>query len=385
MVGKLGIENYVLFWYSKEVLFDNKIKKAISMVNKLDEQLHNVVLDSKSSFEIKCKKVKYLVRLGADVNSLSSKGEPILSGVDDIKMLELLIGLGADVNNKSDYGRTALFNAKNAEVAQYLIDKGGDVNIKDTVGDNALSLAIFYNRNDVLDVLINNGGDYTILDSTKKTLLFKSIIIGARGNFVERLIKAGVKLDVQDCFGNTALMYAIENRNEEAVIKLVEGGADVNVIGGFGHSALTIAIREGNEKIARYLVENGADVNSYKNIKKRNIRIYDVPLIEAIKYQMNDLAKYLVEKGADINANTGDCNVIAFAVKEENEEMVDFLLESGCDLSFTDRDGRRLWELPTTKDISENIILEYNMREFKKKTQRVIDKVGKVFKIFGGR
>ena len=77
--------------------------------------------------------------------------------------------------------------------------------------------------------------------------------------------------------------------------------------------------------------------------------------------------------------------MIAFAVKEENEEMVDFLLESGCDLSFTDRNGRRLWELPTTKDISENIILEYNMREFKKKTQRVIDKVGKVFKIFGGR
>ena len=60
---------------------------------KLNEQLFNVVLDNKSSFEVKCKKINYLVYLGADVNGRNKNGESVLFKGDDLVMMKFLVGL----------------------------------------------------------------------------------------------------------------------------------------------------------------------------------------------------------------------------------------------------------------------------------------------------
>ena len=45
---------------------------------KLNEQLFNVIVDEKDSVEARLKKLKYLVRLGADVNASDKYGRTAL-------------------------------------------------------------------------------------------------------------------------------------------------------------------------------------------------------------------------------------------------------------------------------------------------------------------
>ena len=145
---------------------------------KLNEQLFNVIANDKDSDEARLKKVKYLVRLGADVNarlygkSLLSKAIEQNAGVEvieflrekganewviskkeakklskgfwndegDFKSLEEikeLLKKGADVNAKNGYGWTAISRAGHEgllEVAKCLFENGADVNEKDNDG-----------------------------------------------------------------------------------------------------------------------------------------------------------------------------------------------------------------------------------------------------------
>ena len=62
----------------------------------------------------------------------------------------------------------------------------------------------------------------------------RSVLTFAVGNgrfeVTEILLKAGVLLNVQDNFGNTALHYAYENEEYEIAKLLISGGADESIV-----------------------------------------------------------------------------------------------------------------------------------------------------------
>ena len=82
---------------------DNKLK--------LDEQLVKVVLDDKTSLEARIKKVKFLVRIGADVNA-NLYGKSVLSiAIEkerEEEFLEVLRSVGAKEYVMSDEERLIL-------------------------------------------------------------------------------------------------------------------------------------------------------------------------------------------------------------------------------------------------------------------------------------
>ena len=78
---------------------------------KLNEQLFNVVLGKSNSLDVMLKKVKYLVRLGADLNA-NKKGDTLLfwakkNNVSD-EVIRVLEDMGAVSCSKTKEERVAL-------------------------------------------------------------------------------------------------------------------------------------------------------------------------------------------------------------------------------------------------------------------------------------
>ena len=93
---------------------------------KLNKQLFNVIADEKVSDEARLKKVKYLVRLGADVNA------------------------------SSKYGKTALMIAAtwgHLDVVKCLAECGADLKAKDVNGDTAFDIARKWEKADCVKFL----------------------------------------------------------------------------------------------------------------------------------------------------------------------------------------------------------------------------------------
>ena len=125
---------------------------------KLNEQLFNVVLGKSSSLDVMLKKVKYLVRLGADLNA-NKKGDTLLfwakkNNVSD-EVIRVLEDMGAVSCSKTKEERVALARKcldenkkfKSIEEVNFFIDEGADVNALDDKGECLLILAARMERN----------------------------------------------------------------------------------------------------------------------------------------------------------------------------------------------------------------------------------------------
>ncbi|MBO8138709.1 MAG: ankyrin repeat domain-containing protein [Desulfotomaculum sp.] len=78
---------------------------------------------------------------------------------------------------------------------------------------------------------------------------------------VKLFVQAGMKTDVKDHNGNTALMLAALEGHKDTVKLLLEKGADVNEKNNLGKTALFYAATEGHKEIVELLIDKGADIN----------------------------------------------------------------------------------------------------------------------------
>lgn len=90
------------------------------------------------------KKVKKLIKKGADVNAKGTKGwTPLMFAArgGNMETVKFLISSKADVNAKNELGITALMIASlvgNKEVITYLLNNGADANLRDNDGNTAI-------------------------------------------------------------------------------------------------------------------------------------------------------------------------------------------------------------------------------------------------------
>ena len=265
---------------------------------KLNEQLFNVVADEKVSDEARLKKVKYLVRLGADVNaklygkSVLSKAIEQNAGVEvveflrekgaiewviskeeakklskgfwndegDFKSLEEIKSLlkkGADLEAKDGDGETALLMAArrgHIEVVKYLVENGADLEAKDKDGDTALVGAAIWGKLDVVKCLAECGADLEAKDKDGRTALIKAANL-VQFDVVKCLAECGADLDVKDEDGRTALMIATCWGELDGVKCLAECGADLEAKDKDGRTVLDIARMWGKTDCVKFLKE----------------------------------------------------------------------------------------------------------------------------------
>ena len=212
---------------------------------KLNEQLFNVIADEKASDEARLKKVKYLVRLGADVNT-RLYGKSVLS-----KAMEQKAG---------------------AQVQDFLREKGA---IKWVISkEEALELS----------------QGFWSYDGYLKSL-----------EEIKELLKKGADVEASNKYGNRALMWAATFGKLDVVKCLVEHGADLEAKDGDGQTALIKAANWGKLDVVKYLVECGADLEA---CNKHGQTVLDI----ARKREKADCVKFFEEYQNKVSAqkNNGD-------------------------------------------------------------------------------
>ena len=265
---------------------------------RLNEQLFNVIADEKASDEAKLKKLKYLVRLGADVNarlygkSLLSKAIEQNAGVEVQNFLREK-GANEWVISKEEAKRLSqgFWNdkagLKSLEEIKELLKKGADVNVSDKYGQTALMKAAASGHLEVVKYLAEGGADLVAKDGVGQTALIMSAENGHL-DVVKYLVEGGANLEAKNEVGHTALMKAADWVKLDVVKCLVELGADVNASNVKGQTALMNAARRGKLDVVKYLTEQGADVEA----KDKEGRM---ALEHARKWEKADCVKFLEE------------------------------------------------------------------------------------------
>lgn len=244
---------------------------------KLNEQLFNVVLGKNNSLDVMLKKVKYLVRLGADLNA-NKKGDTLLfwakkNNVSD-EVIRVLEDMGAVSCSKTKEERVALARKcldenkkfKSIEEVNFFIDEGADVNALDDKGECLLILAARMERNDVFKVLLDNGAD---IEAKSKNGGFSALGIAidcGNADMVKMLIEKGADLELRTKEGFTPLIVASYLGYDEIVGLLLKANVNKNAVDNMGMSALMNAAFNGHKGVVQKLIDYDVDVN-YTNKK----------------------------------------------------------------------------------------------------------------------
>jgi len=171
----------------------------------------------------------------------------------------------------------------------------------------------------------------------------------------ERMVVESVpfeKLNARDHNGNTPLMWAASQGNEQLVELLVDQGAAVNMQNFVGETALILAAARGLDKICTLLVENGGD-------SRLSTIDGTTPLHLATSGGHLGVIKTLMTHGAFVNSQDeeGD-SPLHYAVREGKKEIVEFLVKNcGADSGLRNEDLETPLDL--ANDLEETAIAEF--------------------------
>ncbi|XP_055954674.1 putative ankyrin repeat protein RF_0381 [Patella vulgata] len=251
-----------------------------------------------------------------------------------------------------------------------LVEAGADVNIFSTEMMTPSLMSASRGFMSVLAYLIDHGADVHAVDQNQCTVLHHIVTKPNANLFLQKLILAGLQINLQNKFGETPLYLATKSNNECAVNMLLETndscvdftdrkgitplmlaaiqneikiikllhkhGASVNKQNGRGKTSLNFAIRNGNNSTVDVLLKtNACDLNLSDNHGKSSLML-------AVKNGNTELMKLLQQYGADINQqdNRGKTSLY-LAVQNDSLNAIDVLLKmDGCDVNFSDNKGK---------------------------------------------
>lgn len=140
------------------------------------------------------------------------------------------------------------------------------VNAFDNKNKLPIVQAVFWNKFDILNILLEHGANVNKKDGRGESAL----TVAANKDtteYLETLLKVdGIELDITNKFGSTPLVVAAMKKRLEAVSKLIENGAGLDLQNNEGETALMKAANLGCKDIVTKFIGAGADV-SIKNNK----------------------------------------------------------------------------------------------------------------------
>jgi ankyrin repeat protein len=141
-----------------------------------------------------------------------------------VEVALLLIANGADLSAKSESGMTALMLAMNPNsekdslaISTAILENGGDVNARSDGGNTALMEAGHKGLTKVVEHLLEKGASVDLQNKYGETALMVSCLEGAEPAVVRALLDAGADKDLTDIDGFTAFDLAKKNGNEEVM------------------------------------------------------------------------------------------------------------------------------------------------------------------------
>lgn len=227
---------------------------------------------------------------------------------------------GYEFNDKSFLAAAA---ANDLSAVNGFLAAGIDPNVKDeSTGATALIRAASHDDRDMVNVLLNGGANVNLKDAGGYTALLRALEKKNEAIAEVLLSQPQVDLNAQGFSGMTVLSWYVAAGREDKVQNLLARGANPRLSDRDGDTPLHIAAQRGNVRLIDMLLAAGADPN-VKN------KLGGTPLMWAGVYGHEEAARLLLEKGADARLKDNDgLTASAWAAKNKRDEMARLLKEA---------------------------------------------------------
>lgn len=302
-------------------------------------------------------KISELVSVGADITTTDNKGlSPIIIAVldDDIELIKFFLSCYPDLSvlyNNTSIFDIAVLTEKN-EIVNLLLSTAEQIE-----EDSNLSLLEILNPQsckgrEKIKLHLENKVNFIKKEQEKFSEKFnvpltfnQDINFEIKKNeFIEKCKFGSIKevkesiqntdINYQDSFGYSGLMWAIEFKNDEIINFLIDNGINVNLISPKnGVDALTIAVFMRKYNLVKRLIRLGATVNNTE--KDLSCLAY------AIKNNNYDIVEFLIDNGADVNAACIDIDKVkTFPIFFCNDiEIMNLLVKNNAKIDIKDGNG----------------------------------------------
>ncbi|KAK4985760.1 hypothetical protein LTR66_008066 [Elasticomyces elasticus] len=223
------------------------------------------------------------------------------------------------------------------EVVSALVDDNCNVNALTVNGASALHLAIKFEHEAVVKLLLERGAGVNNRITNSKGYNFTALIraaIKGQEAVAKLLLDRGAEVNARDSHGVTALIVAAKHRYKGLAKLLLDRGAEVNHRDSEGNTALMQAAKQGNIAVAKLLLDRGAEVDAEDSDDN------DTALVWALS-EVHDVAKkWLLHRAAMVNRRNSVGNTALFGAAERGQEAVaELLLDRGAEVNHRNSRG----------------------------------------------
>lgn len=228
---------------------------------------------------------------------------------NDAQMTDLLLAAGADVKAPNEFGATALYAAaQHADPAltEKLLKAGGDPNAALMSGETPLMVAAQRGNTATVRALLAGGADPNLKEKNAGQTALMWALSERQAGAVEELVKHGADIHGGSKTGFTPLMFAAQQGDVDSARILLTAGAKPNdAQPKTGLTALMIASAMVRAPAVDLLLDNRADpnqvdANGYAALH-RVVRDSDYGIDLARKDQVMVIVKSLLKHGANPN------------------------------------------------------------------------------------
>ena len=286
-------------------------------------------------------------------------------------IVRMLLSHGADATGRGgvfDNAMLAAVDGGNKIIIDILLDHGLSINEKGGKATypllRALSLEAYDGQESLINHLLVRGADPNLeLEGDRGVLqahrMCRSALQHAESTFLTAtLLDHGAQINAVVGNYNTALLVAASWKSKDVIRLLIDRGADVNLSAWFFGSPLIAACQAGRFEVAKLLVEAGADLDA------KNLVGHSALLTTCLSHMSQlELFEYLIHQGADaLQEDKRGCNGLHYAARANKGDFMKRMLACRINVNATDRDGWSPlhWAVASTKDSVEcvNLLLE---------------------------
>ncbi|KAK2814165.1 hypothetical protein FQN50_000569 [Emmonsiellopsis sp. PD_5] len=281
-----------------------------------------------------------------------------------LSTVKILLDAGADpallaLPEVSKYGYSPpKVLARHEMIARELIESGFPISYRDVHGRTALHFAALQGSATIAQLLLDSGIDFPVADAFGQTEIcfaatmavdiryinFDETAHAGHEAVLKLLIDRGVDLSAADHNGATALHRLCSKTGsiyESMVHTMVRAGADVSPATRDGHTPLYFAAATGSRRMVETLVNAGASTQ-IASPDGSSVNNLQTPLKVAVEKGHEDVVQFLLETGDDLTLReladyTG--GLLHSACSTPHEGIALLLLDAGADPSWADEDG----------------------------------------------